>query len=238
MNVQLIVCVVAALAAGVLGAVVVSPGDAPASGASADVVELRAQLEDLSRANEELMNRLETLEGRPPVVAMPTDAVADAAPMREVEATPASAPRESGVSAASFQAQVNEALKAIRAQEERERDEEREKRRQERFDEALQKMAEALNLNAYQTGELRAAIERQSERMETARDAMRDSGDWDGMRTAMGEIRDQLTQELGNFMTQEQVDKFGENSRSLMRGIGGFDRGGRGGGGGGGRRGF
>ena len=235
MNIQVIVCVVAALAAGVLGAVVVSPGEGPAATGSTELVELRAQIDDLDRANAALLNRLETLEGRPAIVAMPTETV-DASPLREVEAASEKvAATDSGFDAAAFQAQVNAALTAIRAEEDRVKEEEREKRNKERFDEQLEKLAKELGLNAYQTIELSTAIDRQKERLETARDAMRDSGDWDGMRTAMGEIRDQLTQEIGNFMTQEQVDKFGENSRSLMRGFGG-DRGR--GGGGGGRRGF
>lgn len=239
MNVQTIVTVVVALAAGVLGAVVVSPGDAPGGVDGVDIHELQTEIDQLARANERLVERLDTLESRPPIVQMatPTQALA-AETVREVEEEPTHAAAAPVTNPVVLKEQVSSALEAIRADEERERDEEREKRRQERFEEQLAKLSKDLGLNLYQTNQLRSAMTQQTAKFEGLRDVMRETGDFGQMREMAGTLRDEMNTTLATFMNQEQIDKYNE-SNGGFRGFGGRGgRGGRDGGDGGGRGGF
>ncbi|MFG0315857.1 MAG: hypothetical protein ACF8XB_01190 [Planctomycetota bacterium JB042] len=235
MNIQTIVTVVAALAAGVLGAVVVGPGSAPPPAVDgADLIELRTEMQELARTNRRLQDRLDVLETRPAVVQMPAAPVELAAEtVREVEVEPPPPVARRDEPPVVLKEQVSEALQAIRAEEERQRDEEREKRRQERSEEQLARLAQELGLNAYQTNQLRDAMAKQREKMEAARDSLRENRDWEGMRTAMEKVREEMNVALGTFMTQEQIDKYHESTRGFRGGRG--DRGDRGGPGRGGR---
>src|SRR5690606_4295185 len=136
MNIQTIVTVVAALAAGVLGAVVVHPGDAPPPVSEGrELLELRDEVRELARTDRLLLDRVEILETRPAVAqvpaASPLETAASAPAVRELEREPVAAASGPIADPAVFQEQVTEALQAIRAQEEKEREEEREQRRKE-----------------------------------------------------------------------------------------------------------
>ncbi len=236
MNIQTIVTVVAALAAGVLGAVVVGPGSAPPPAVDgADLIELRTEMQELARTNRRLQERLDVLETRPAVVHVPAaPAEVAAETVREVEVEPPPPVADRNERPVVLKEQVSEALQAIRAEEERQREEDREKRRQERTEEQLARLAQELGLNAYQTNQLRDAMAKQREKWDAARESVRENGDWEGIRTAMEKVREEMNVTLGTFMTREQIDKFNESARGF-RGFGGPGRGDRGGPGRGGR---
>lgn len=236
---QIVFTVLAALIGGAIGAVLTQAGQASGTTADGDqVLEIAAledRLTDLAEQNELLLQRLKSIEERP---VLSTPVRTDVAPVTEAD------PRTEELAAmmeelkssssptltANFRSEVGNVLKDIRAQEERERDERREKAQEERAERNLAKLAEELNLDPYQTNKMREALTKQNDLMQLARESMREAGDWEGMRDAMGNIREETTQMLGTFLTPAQLEQYGESRYSNPFG----GRGGRGGGDGGG----
>lgn len=250
MKTQIIISVLTALGAGAVGAVVVGGGSSsdgtPSSGSMiAKVDELQTGIDQLRAENARLLERLIGIENRPAALA-PVRVDADQPTSAEVAAIQqdltslAAAMRDPNEALPqNFRLQISNVLDDIRAQEEKEKELARKQRDEERKEERFQEMVTALNLNAYQAEQLRGTLDVAMKAMESARDTMMETRDFEGMRTAMEGVRDAAKLDLSRYMTAEQIqtmdDKYLSGRGSIIGGgRGGFGGGGRGGRGGGG----
>ena len=126
-------------------------------------------------------------------------------------------------------------LDVLAAEEERERAERevrREEQRLERMDNRVSAIATELGLADSDRAQLLEVYLMEDEQWDAARDAIRESGDWDSMRTEMDAIR--------TWKSDELVTRFGADMAGQIEAVEGEQRWGRGGPGGGrgGRGGF
>lgn len=241
MKMQLLLSLAAAVVGGVAGAIVVGSGESEPISTGPSLVEIAAlenRLDDLARQNDRLQDQIDRLEVMPSV-AEPVRAVVDAeSPPTEEQQKIAAMLRElqqakGGASLPeNFTMQVGAALEQIRAQEDKEREEQRQKARDERFERQLTELAQKLGMDAYQTNEMRTALNAQTTKFEDARELIRDTGDWTMMRESMQTIRDETNAALAQFLTPSQLTQFQESEGGRGGIMGGGMRGGRGGGGG------
>jgi hypothetical protein len=212
----------------------------------AEEVDLRHELRELRADNAALMDRVRALEQMKPAVEPSRTQVAlepapeQAAKTREIVALAAALTDPNAPLPENLKSGVAEALEAIRAEEEAERERRRQEAAAKRLEERVQRYVDELGLNAYQAGELRVAMTLEESKRNALFAEMREGdGDFTQVRERMGEIRDEAQKTITNALTPEQYEKYRESSRRDF-GRGGFDRGGdrgedRGGDSGGGR---
>lgn len=254
MSQPILLSVVAGALAGVAGAGVVALAISPdaetsrsgaADSAALEVASLREEVSVLRQRNDDLASRLGDLELRPVVplessreaIASPEQIAAQAeleAKISELEELASFLRNPSSDAPVALYETVSTALEDIRVQEDAERDQRREERTQERLDERLTALSQTLGLDAYQSDELRGLYNDQRAKMNAKMEEIRDNGDFQGMRDAMREIRDESNTLIQGVLSSSQYEIYSE----LPRGESLFGGGGRGGFGGGGSGGF
>lgn len=189
--------------------------------------QLAARVAALEKERDDLRMRLGALEQRPAVAAAPRETVAPiegdelAALQDELHAL-AGALRDpgSGDLPPGFVEGVGQALDAIRAQEDREREERRQEVLEERIDERLAELAQELGLTRVQTGELRTAyLDLDAKRTELFRNA-RDTGDFGSVRDGFRDLRRDTDAALERILTPLQLEQYRELEDD-RRGFGG-----------------
>ncbi len=236
---QLLITAAIAAAAGSVGAAVTTLAlcDAPAQAPAASIAPtgagdaaLRAQLDELRTENRDLVFRVTALETRP---APSESREAVAAP---VEVARASAAATEPLTAAAvpptqLHGAVEDALRTIREQEDRDRDERRRQAELERLDRRLEDLAEQLGLAPYQTNDMRTILLAEDEQRDAMFAQARESGDFFDVRDTMRELRDQTQAKVAEVLTPAQYEKYQELDRGWGfgggRGRGGDDEGGR-----------
>ncbi len=244
MNMQSLITIGAALVAGAAGGVVVSGssggGDVPTT--ILDLHDLRAELEELQSQNREMQSRIDMLEMLPDVSSVAPAArtsVAEEESLAEKERMldellgRMSQADDGATVPPNLTDQVKQVYADIRREEEEAREKEREQRRKDAFDDRINRYAKELGLNAYQTNQMHETLTKEALAFETAREKIREAGDFSGMRDAMATIRTTTRDSLGTFLSHEQMQKYDEMSggdRAFFRGFDGAGRGDRGGG--------
>ena len=104
--------------------------------------------------------------------------------------------------------------------------------RQKELDTRIERYAEELNLDSFQTEEMRTLLTDEQVRRGDLMTAAREDGTWETLREDVRTIRDETREGLALVLTPEQMDQYDQSSRG-GRGRGDF---GGGAGGGGGRR--
>jgi hypothetical protein len=195
------------------------------------VAALERRLDALGQANRDLAERLRMLEDRP-VIAPPVREVVVAAPApeeveREQEREALAAVRDpGGAPPENFRQSVDDALRSLREQEQREREAQRRERYEQRLDEQLAELSLELGLTQYQSGELRKVMLDINGRRDAIVNAARDQGDWVSVRDQMRELRTQTETALGQVLNPNQYEQFMSGTgNALLRG-GGFPGGG------------
>jgi hypothetical protein len=133
-----------------------------------------------------------------------------------------------------FDAAVNAAIEKREADVEAERSERRSARRKEQLDRQMERFTEELGLDAVQADQMRTILDETSRKRNAFFSEMRDSGvmDRDLIRRTMTELNDSVTEQLGDVLTTDQMDKYSELNASRFGGPGpGGGGGGRGSGG-------
>ncbi len=238
MKAQILVTILAALAAalgaGYAGALLAGSGSAPeevAAGAGG-LESLSARLNELETLNQRLQDRIALLEQQP-VVEAPARAVSDP-PLEktseEVKQLIESLKTPEAPLPENFRQEIGEVVQEIKDKEEQERQAEREKQRQERFEERLTRLVEELQLNPYQTEEMRKALTDAEKKLEALWDDREGAASRGDMRDKMSALRQETETALSRFLTPDQLQKYNETQ-------GGWGRGFRGPGGGPGGRG-
>lgn len=194
------------------------------------LVALETKLDDLLEQNRNLLERVEFLEARPAVVAeTPREAVEPEtdpeteALEKDIRTLVAAMRNPQAPLPPNLRNGVTEALKEIRAEEDRERDERRTAARVERMEGYLTRMSDELGLAPYQTDELRTLFTdmdtKRNELIQTARDAR----DFNGVREAMRDMRTESEEGLARILTPAQKQQYEEADLgpSPLRGFGG-----------------
>lgn len=240
----LVVVLVGALAGAVAGAVsatLLRPTDgAPRIVAEEglQVAALERSLDELTRENARLGERLRMLEDRPAIAAPAREAVVAARPeaveLEEELQTLAAALRDPrGDMPENFRQSVDSALRSIREEEERAREEERRERYEQRLDERLAELSVELGLTQYQSGQLRTVMLDINDKRDALMSSAREEGDWMSVRDGMRDLRSQSEASLRQVLDIRQYEQFMNGSGgALLRGggfpgFGGDDRRGR-----------
>ncbi|MBI4880467.1 MAG: hypothetical protein HY812_12530 [Planctomycetes bacterium] len=248
MKAQILVTILAALAAalgaGYAGALLVGSSGASeeAAAGAGDLQTLSARVNEMETLNKRLEDRIAVLEDQP-VVEAPARVASDPPAEKtseEVKQLIESLKTPEAPLPENFRAEIGEVVQEIRDKEEQEREAEREKQRQERFEERLTRLAEELQLNPYQTEEMRKALTDAEKRFEALREEMEGVGRGE-MREKMTALREETETTLSRFLTPDQLQKYNETQGGWGRGFrgpgggpgGGGPGGGAGGGGGG-----
>ncbi|HBF22376.1 MAG TPA: hypothetical protein DDW23_01050 [Planctomycetes bacterium] len=126
---------------------------------------------------------------------------------------------------------VTDVLESREEAQRRERDERRAQQAQERMDRRMERYAEELGLDAYQTQEMSRVLLASETKMRDYFEELRETGGWDReeMRESMTEMREGTMEELSSILSVDQLSQYEESS---SRGGWGGWGGGRGGGGG------
>ncbi len=134
-----------------------------------------------------------------------------------------------------FEETVLEVLESREEAQRRERDERRALQAEERMDRRMERYAEELGLDAYQTQEMGRILSVSEEKARAFFTELRESGNWDReeMRTTMTEMREGTMDQLSSILSVDQLSQYEESSsRNWGGGRGGGGRnsgGGRGG---------
>jgi len=249
MNNNLLLPVLAGVAAGVAGAVVTTVAVMPSNpaGAQPAVIDdgglsLQRDVAALIVENESLLARVRALEERPlaPVgsrSAAPLEPTAEQIELdQEMRALVSAMKDPKSQVPAALRNSVADALTEIRAQEQLERDERRRQQAEERMNERMVQLTEQLGLDAYQATQMRTILDKQNAFFESMRSG-RDDGNFADLRGAMGKFRDETNLALTNLLTPDQYAKYQETAGRFGAFGGRGDRGNQGGGPGAGRRG-
>ena len=135
-----------------------------------------------------------------------------------------------------FEETVLEVLEGREEAQRRERDERRAEQAKERMDRRMERYAEDLGLDAYQTQEMGRILSESEGKARAFFTELRESGNWDReeMRTTMTEMREGTMDQLSSILSVDQLGQYEESSSRSMwgGGRGGGGRNSRGGGGG------
>lgn len=243
-------------AAGAMGGLLFAPGtpaeeggpltSAPLSASAGDDValeqrflSLQAEYATVETQLARMQSKLDALANRREAVSMPEADEADEESTSdrqyaELEAVPYTLEEEQRFAAY---------LDARERQEEAEREAERERRREEARQRQIDRLAEQLGLNEYQKSEMNRVLGEADAARRKAFEEMRAAGDFDRdeMRAKMEELNEQQNQQLGSFLTPQQLEQYQDSRGGWFDRARGGDRRGGGGdrdGGGGGRGGF
>lgn len=233
----MILSAAAALAGGALGGYVVSSTSSAQANDDAStsvaVSDLQKKCDDLRQQNEVLTSRIAALENRPvvdapaPAAVERSQAPSDIAP--ELRDLVASLRDPAAPLPDSLRAEITSVYSDIKAKEKKAQEDERKKRDQERLEQRLTDIAKDLNLNTYQTNELRKTLTALDAKRDEFREKMQ-SGEFEDMRATFDALRAETKTEMSRYLTNEQIAAY-EDKYSFGR------RGGPGGGGWGGNRG-
>lgn len=187
------------------------PASTAAPSADAELPALQERLEELAAEYRDLSMRLATLEGRPaPAARAPLDGFVARADFeafqKEVRASltrsvPDSEPEE-------LKEQVAGLLIDLRKQEAVTKVREMQEQRTARLDDDVQKLSEWLQLNAYQTQEMRGILASQYEREAEVRRRWEAGVDDDTLGVEKQAAREQFQGDLTRVLTPEQVETF------------------------------
>jgi len=120
---------------------------------------------------------------------------------------------------------VEQALQAIRDQEERERDERRHEQALERVEERITELTEKLGLDKFQADNMRTILTDQSIRRDDMMREARESGDFGTIRETMQTMRDEYHTQIAAVLSPAQFDQYKETENDFGRGFRGFGRG-------------
>jgi len=245
MNANLAIVLLASVPAAAVGAGVATlttreaPLDSQAVaplGGEGDLVALRQEFLSLRDENNALRMRLTAVEERAAAAAALREAViadvtdADGATQGSAEAAAPGA-LAAGELPPRFRDSVATALEDIRAEEERDRDDRRREAVEQRLEDRLDELAIELQLEPYQTDQLRGVISTDTVRRGEIMTEARESGDWGSLRDAFSESREETRLAVAEILTSEQMEKY--EAMGNDRGFRGFGGGGNGGDGGG-----
>jgi len=193
-------------------------------------------LEELREEARELRNRIGMLESRPQ--AAPERQVADEVAIVEAEVLReeleqlVGALRDNDAQLPdSLKAGVTNAVRDLRAEEERERDERRRTAVEQRIEDDLAELTSKLGLDNTQVAQVRTVMQKSEQARTAAFTAAREQGDFGGMREKMRSLRQESNDELQKVLTPvqfTQYEEWREGERDRDRGGRGGDRGGRG----------
>ena len=135
-----------------------------------------------------------------------------------------------------FEGQVNAVIEERENQQSMERNQERAERRAEANDRRVERMAEELGLDSFQTEQFAKITGEASEKRNAFFSDMREDGwgsvDRDEIRSQMETMRDEESSQLEGVLTPEQMTQYQEsNNRGMFGSTGGGGGSGRGGGG-------
>lgn len=181
----------------------------------AENASLEASLEAMQIQIDSLANRREAVIEAPTEVATatPTDVYA------EQDAVPYSLEEELRFAAY---------LENVEKKKEEEREAERERRRQEQLTRRVDRIAEELGLDSYQKTEMNKVLAQSETSMREAFAAMREGGNWDRdqVRQTMEDLNAKTNEQLGAFLTPDQLTQYQEQNTGFNRFGGGGGRGG------------
>jgi hypothetical protein len=189
--------------------------------------QLVAALDDLKADNAMLRERVTSLEteltflrdARTPISAGATALEADGGVSDRAVA--AALAGSGGELSEVFVANVGQALREIRAEEEREREATRKERQSQRLEENLKALQESLGLSNYQVNEMRGVLVAQDDKRSALFASIQESGgDPRSAREGMRAIRDETHAALKTVLTPEQFEGYLQSDD--------FDFGGRG----------
>ena len=231
----------AALAAGVVGAVIGGNLGSPATTdqsneAVHEIAAITDRMEQLLEGQEVLADRLSRLEARPMASSNPRRAPVappeTPAMPAELERLAASLSDETAPLPANFTARVGEAMEEVRELERQEEAARREERNEERMERRLVELQESLGLSNGQVLSLGNVLRDDRTARTELFTEIRESGDWGSMREASQALREDRNAALAGVLTPSQLEQYKETEESNDRGWGGGRGGGRGGSGG------